>query len=373
MMAGIAASALAPRSVSADAAAVTRREALAAAVLRKDGLASDAARIGILFGTATDSDELQNDPSNAAAIAAECSIIVPSRFLKARYTRAKPDAFDFSKVEPLMAFAANNRLAVRGHTLIWTDLPAWLKSADLTQQQATNELLLEVSEPCRHFRGRMDSWDVVNEPINVWDKQPGGFTNTLWYRLIGPDYIAMAFTAARQADPSAVLVLNENGIEFDTPASEAKRQALLELLGNLKKSKVPVDALGIESHLGDAVKYPFNPAVFDRFLSAVHQLGLKILVSELDFTDKFLPGDVDTRDQAMAQTFGTYLTTVLRHPGVITVTVWGLSDRHTWLATYAARADGMPVRACLLDSNLARKPAYSAVRAAFDAAPQRPA
>jgi hypothetical protein len=89
MVIGVAASALSPGFASADVAAVTRREALAAALLRKDSLAGSAARAGLPIGTSTDSDELQNDPSYAAAVARECSIVVPGRFVKARYTRGK--------------------------------------------------------------------------------------------------------------------------------------------------------------------------------------------------------------------------------------------------------------------------------------------
>jgi endo-1,4-beta-xylanase len=266
-----------------------------------------------------------------------------------------------------MSFAVSHKLAFRGHALVWyATVPEWAKTTLTSPAQARAELLLEVTEPCRHFRGRMDSWDVVNEVVDP--KSPNGLRASFWLQMIGPDYIPLAFTAARQADPSAILVLNENHLEYDIPSNEQKREAVLDLLRALRRDNVPVDALGIEAHLAVSDKFPFNPSVFDGFLSQVHELGLKILITEMDVNDDALPADIPARDSAVAKAYGDFLGVVLRHPGVVTVTVWGLSDRHTWISTFGPRADGVPVRPTLLDSNLARKPAYFAVQTAFNGA-----
>jgi endo-1,4-beta-xylanase len=355
---------------------VNRRAALAAALQRGDSLAAHAARLGILFGTSVTMLALDRDLPYAQAVANECSILVPEYVLKPDFTRAKPEGFTFVAADRVAEFAAAHGMAFRGHTLVWGEtIPAWLPSTITDTGAIRDEMLLEVTEPCRHFRGRVDSWDVVNEVINVPDGQPGGLRKTFWQQKLGPDYIPLALTAARQTDPDAVLVLNEFGIEADGPDYDAKRKALLDLLRSLRRNNVPIDALGLQAHLSDPGKAPINPAVLDRFLGNVSELGLKILVTELDVNDKRMPTDINARDGTVAQVASDFLTTVLRHPGVTSVIAWGLSDKYSWIghSRWFRRDDGMSARATLLDQDFARKPSYGAVRAAFDGATPRPA
>jgi endo-1,4-beta-xylanase len=61
------------------------------------------------------------------------------------------------------------------------------------------------------------------------------------------------------------------------------------------------------------------------------------------------------------------LQQVVRHPAVVGVTTWGVTDRWTWLKDWAPRADGTPVRPLPFDAALQRKPAWGALAAAFDA------
>ena len=94
----------------------------------------------------------------------------------------------------------------------------------------------------------MHSWDVVNEGIQVEDGRADGLKVTPWLIYIGPEYIDLAFHAAHQADPKAMLVYNENWLEAENPAAEQKRQAVLSLLTRLVKRGVPIHGLGIQSH-----------------------------------------------------------------------------------------------------------------------------
>lgn len=364
-LAGVVASTA--RSPVSAAVPVSRRAALAAAARRTGTLAASAARLGILFGTAADAAALDRDPSYAKAVARECSMVVPENALKAYATRATPNGFDFSRAERLITFAAQNGLAARGHALLWYySVPSWVQTALVTRSQATAELLLEVTEPCKHFRGRLDSWDVVNEAVDP--NAPDGLRECFWLNMIGPDYIPLAFLAARQADPHALLVLNEQGIEYDEPQQDRKRRSLLELLRRLRRQHIPIDALGIEAHLQGAPARSFSQPVYDRFLAEVEDLGLAIMITELDVNDATLAADVARRDSAVAAAITAFLQTTLQHGALVTMNVWGLSDRHTWLSGLCTVDGCLPLRPTLLDANLAKKPAYYAVRVAFDEA-----
>jgi endo-1,4-beta-xylanase len=103
-------------------------------------------------------------------------------------------------------------------------------------------------------------------------------------------------------------------------------------------------------------------------------MNLKILITELDVTDKNLPLDVSVRDRLVAATYEDYLDTVLQEPAVIAVLTWGLSDRYTWLnwSNSRQRLDRWPARSLPLDNDFKRKSAWNAIARAFDAAPKRP-
>jgi endo-1,4-beta-xylanase len=155
---------------------------------------------------------------------------------------------------------------------------------------------------------------------------------------------AQAFTFAAQADLSATLVYNEFGIEEDSAAADRKRQSTLQLLRNLKQQGAPIHALGMQSHI--ASNSAINATKLTAFMNAVAELGLKIFITELDVKDQTLPSDVATRDAGVAAQYHSFLTTVLTHPAVNTVIIWGLSDRLTWLSEQAPRNDGLPVVSC---------------------------
>jgi endo-1,4-beta-xylanase len=179
----------------------------------------------------------------------------------------------------------------------------------------------------------------------------------------------MAFHAAAEADPNALLVYNDWGVEFDTSYQDARRKSILKLLERLKSQGVPVDAFGMQSH----VRYDtnFNSKKLQNFLADVADLGLKILVTQMDVSDKNLPKDVNTRDRMIAGVYEDFLSVVLAEPAVIAVITWGLSDKHTWLSWNAPRQDGASVRPLPLDAQLNRKLAWNAIARAFDRAPKR--
>ena len=60
-----------------------------------------------------------------------------------------------------------------------------------------------------HYRGRVDAWDVVNEPLAA----DGSLRRNFWLRELGPGYVADALSWAREANPGARLYVNDFNIE----------------------------------------------------------------------------------------------------------------------------------------------------------------
>jgi endo-1,4-beta-xylanase len=323
---------------------------------------------GITFGSAISAGPLQ-DPSFAGLFARQCRIAVPELALKWAAIRPTPDRFDFSAGDSLYEFSKSHGLLFRGHALVWEQaLPKWF-GYTVTAENANKMMIDHISTVARHYAGKMHSWDVVNEAFQIEDGRPDGLKITPWLRLIGPEYIETAFHAAHEADPQGTLVYNENWLEPEDAGTDRKRNAVLTMLTRLKKNNVPVHALGIQSHL--YANTNTSNAGFRRFLQEVSDLGLGIMITEMDVRDKNAPADIVTRDRLIASQYYKHLSFMLQFPAVKTVITWGLSDRYTWIATHDPRADGMPVRPLPYDAELKPTPAYDAIRKAFEEAGRR--
>jgi endo-1,4-beta-xylanase len=332
-------------------------------------LKARAADKGIIYGTAIRNDYLSQNAQLVKSIVQECQIVVPELAMKwsasDRPLRPHPDSFDFSEADKILNFAETHGMLLRGHTLLWHEsLPSWFKNT-VTADNVKHFLETHIKTVVGRYAGKMHSWDVVNEAINLDDGRDDGWRKTPWLELLGTDYIDYAFRLAHAADPQAMLVYNDFGMNYDTSEDEAKRTAVLKLLKTLKSKGTPIHALGIQGHLsGSATR--FNPTKLREFLREVANLGLKIMITELDVTDKELPSDVKVRDRMVASALEDYLSVVLEEKAVTALLTWGLSDKYTWLSEFEPRQDGIPVRPLLLDENMNRKLAWNALARSFD-------
>jgi endo-1,4-beta-xylanase len=217
------------------------------------------------------------------------------------------------------------------------------------------------------YAGKIQSWDVVNEAIEPGDKRADGLRSSPWLTLLGPEYIDIAFHAAAEADPNALLVWNELHMEFDW--ARANRRLFVQNLKDRINRGVPIQAVGLQSHIWATA--PSYGEDFVSFLQTLTDMGLKIVISEMDVKDSDVVGDAPARDQVVAQKYYEYLSTVLPDTSVVAVLTWGLSDRYTFLSKSYPRKDGAPVRPLPLDADYNATPAWSSIARAFDEAPHR--
>ena len=327
-----------------------------------------AAQKGLLYGCATTQDHLMADPAFARLLAEQCGLLVPENALNWKYVEARQGQFDFHMGDWLASFAKDHQMKFGGGTIVWHEgLPAWFNN--LAPADARKVMLQHVTQTVNHFRGRAFSWAVVNE-AKAFRGSGTELKDTPFSRLVGPDFIVAAFEAASAADPNALLIYNDNHLEYDIPEDEFGRTTLLKLLKQFSANKIPIGALGIQSHLRTG-GVPFNSSQFKDFLSRVSDLGMKIVISELDITEKGPETELVDRDRAIANEISRYLNVVLQEKSVVAVVTWGLSARYTWLSNYARRSDGQPVRPLPYDSDLHPTQAWQALAAAFEHAPQR--
>ena len=285
-------------------------------------------------------------------------------------TRPSLDTFDFTSADYFAEFAIKNKMQLRGHPLVWHEaLPPWFERT-LNSQNAEQILTNHLQTIVKRYAGKMYSWDVLNEAIEINDRRSDHLRQTPWLKFLGADYIDQIFRIVASIDPQAKLIYNEYGLEYDTPEDEAKRGAVLNLLRKLKSQGTPIYALGIQAHLSGEQDIS-NLSKFSIFLREVASLGFKIVISEMDVADNHLPLDLIKRDRIIAGIYEDFLSVALAEKAVTSVTTWGLSDRYTWLADFKPRRDRAAVRPLPFDRDSKPKSARNALARAFDRAPVR--
>jgi endo-1,4-beta-xylanase len=280
---------------------------------------------GAQIGIATDKSSLQ-DASLARLVVQNFDLITVSG-LKWDKVHPGPDTYDFSEADWNMRFAEENGLKVHGHNLCWNSpaaYPVWFKSG-LNRDNAKQFLTSHIMTVMKRYAGRIDSWDVVNEPTVPWSQRPGGLYPGVWLDFLGPTYIETAFHAAKAADPKPLRILNVYDVEQATPDQGSNRTATLELLKQLVARGVPVQAVGIESHL-DASQ-PLGDASFRTFLDDIRALKLQVLITELDVKENRAVGDSRVWDATAAQYYEQYITEVRAAANPRFVIFWSLEDR----------------------------------------------
>ena len=343
------------------------------AVVGESPLKERAAAKGLIYGSSASMRNLPTDAEFTASFVKECGMVVPGFEFRWYVLRPSPDNFNFKHSDWMVEWAKTHNMLLRGHTLVWNQsMPKWFQSK-VNRQNAEQVMVDHITKVVGQYAGQIHSWDVVNEAVNPKSGRSDSLLNSFWLQLLGPDYIELAFRAAAEADPEALLVYNDAWMNTDTKHGETVRFNVLKLLERLKSKGTPIHALGMQAHIWGKDKKPLNPKKIRAFLREVADLGLKIMVTELDVLDRHLPKDIEVRDRIVAQAYEDYLSAVLDEPAVIAVITWGLSDRYTWRSKpkFGARTDGATVRPLPLDDQMNRKLAWNAMARAFDNAPKR--
>src|SRR5262249_1090724 len=192
-----------------------------------------------------------------------------------------------------------------------------------------------------------------NEPVDP--AKAAGYRRSPWFNIIGPQYIEIALQAARAANPTAKLYIND----FDT-TNPAHRDPLLAIVRDLKSRGVPLDGFGHQMH--NNIQYPPVQTVFDA-INLFDTTGVEQSITEMDVSIySFTPPTIFPSMPAIpaslsAQVGYSYLGYVQAlkqlHGKLASVTIWGTSDDKSWL-TRSTKVDA-PL---LFDTSFKKKPAY---------------
>nr|WP_302561677.1 MULTISPECIES: endo-1,4-beta-xylanase [Paraprevotella] len=307
-----------------------------------------------LIGTALNTRQVvSRDKALQALIKDNFSAVVAENCMKAEVLQPQEGVFNFKDGDRLCDLAEKNGQVVTGHCLIWhSQAPRWFFT-DKDGKTVSREVLVQrmkdhIYKVVRHYKGRVKGWDVVNEAI----EGNGDFRKSRFYKIIGPDFIRLAFQFAHEADPEAELYYNDYGMD-----SPGKREGVVRLIKDLKAHGCRIDAVGMQSHVGFNTPLDEYEKSMDAFIAA----GVKVMVTELDLSvlpwpkgnygaavetnfeyqkkiDPYKDGLPKAKAKEADDFYIKLFDIYLRHSKDLTrVTFWGVTDGDSW-------KNGFPVR-----------------------------
>lgn len=310
------------------------------------------------IGSAVSFEPLLFDADYRKIAIGEFNMWTPENGLKPQFIHPEPEMYVWKDVDTFVDIAGENDVLIHGHSLVYhKSNPTWMNEASKGERK---DIMVEhIKNIVAHFKGRVAQWDVVNEPLSStkesYADERQGLESTIWYEAMGEQYIDLAFHTAHNADPSALLYLNDFGLERDGE----RWDALLGLVKRLKQRGVPIDGVGFESHIYSDGDYS-NQAVLKKHMDELARLGLKVRISEIDVSG-------DDPKQQIAQ-YVLALDVCLRSLNCTGYSTWGVSDRYG----STTRSDLYPLEfgtSLIWDAELKPKPVYAALQKRLRALP----
>ena len=250
---------------------------------------------------------------------------------------------DTRRLQATARWFADRDVAVKGHPLCWhTETAPWL--SNLTNDEIAAAQVARIRREVEGFRGLIDAWDVINEVVimPVFDRNENGITR-LARDLGRVGIVRLAFDAARAANPTATLLINDFNVSADYE----------RLIEECLDAGVTIDAIGIQSHMHQG--YWGEERTLE-LLERYARFGLPLHWTESTLVsgDLMPPEIVDLNDfqvdewpstaegeARQADEVERHYRTLVGHPAVAAITWWGLPDGG-WLKAPSGlvRADG---------------------------------
>ena len=305
---------------------------------------------GLHIGAAVRVAAFRDDPAYREILAREFNMLTPENAMKFGPLRPSRDEFAFENADEIVGFAQEHDMAVRGHALVWHNmLPDWLKQTTPNYDDWIDILRGHIHTVTKHYRGKVEAWDVLNEAIGDDCKM----RDTPFLRAFGPDYVTMAFHWAHEGDPGAKLFYND----YSADAWGSKAKAVYRLVSGLVKRGVPIHGVGLQMHL--CLRDPPKRRRVAKNIRGLNALGLEVHITEMDIRVKEPCTEDDLRQQA--RVYRDILEVCLAADNCKALVTWGVTDRYSWVPDFFP-GTGAPL---LFDSSGRPKPAYHAMRDAL--------
>jgi len=301
-----------------------------------------------LMGVALNARQISGQEPKAIDLATRhFNSVVAENCMKMERIHPEEDAYYWDDADAFVEFGEANDMHIVGHTLVWHSQTAPWIFVDENGDDVSREVLIErmkshIQTIVTRYKGRVDGWDVVNEAI----EGDGSWRDSKWYKIIGPEFVELAFKFAHEADPEAELYYNDYGV-----SGRAKCDGIYNMVSDLMEKGIKIDGIGLQGHVNiDAPEV----SEMEESVEKLSSLGLDLMITELDMTVLPWPSEEVTADisldyelskeydpyseslpdsvfREMMDRYTAYFEMFLRHhENISRVTFWGVHDGVSW-------------------------------------------
>ncbi len=295
----------------------------------------------------------RNDKEMLDLIVREFSTITTENALKWEPVHPSKNRWNFDIPDKFVEFGQKNNMHIQGHVLVWHSQVPKNLFVDESGKQVSKSVLLKrlenhISILVDRYKGKIHSWDVVNESITPED----GYRKSKWLEIIGPEFMERTFHLAHEADPDCHLIYNDYNM-----TDKRRRDFVVELVKKYQKKGVPIHGIGMQGHYN--LDSP-NTKAIEASIEAFAATGMRVHFTELDvdvlpydwgrtsevstnieyaeslnpYTDG-LPKDIQDK---FTRRYEELFELFLKHRDKIDrVTFWGTTDDKSWKNNFPMR------------------------------------
>ncbi|KAK4246903.1 endo-1,4-beta-xylanase B [Corynascus novoguineensis] len=296
----------------------------------KTGLHALAKRAGLkYFGSATDSPGQRERAGYEDSYAqydeimwksGEFGLTTPTNGQKWLFVEPERGVFNFTEGDIVTDLAQKHGLTQRCHALVWhSQLAPWVEETEWTPEELRQVIVDHITEVAGYYKGKCYAWDVVNEALN----EDGTYRESVFYNVLGEEYIKLAFETAAKVDPHAKLYYNDYNLE----SPSAKTKGAQRIVKMLKDAGIRIDGVGLQAHL-IAESHP----TLDEHIAAIKgftKLGVEVALTELDIRLQTPANATNLAQQKEA--YKNVVGACVQVCGCIGVEVWDFYDPFSWV------------------------------------------
>ncbi|KAK7427387.1 hypothetical protein QQZ08_006156 [Neonectria magnoliae] len=247
------------------------------------------------------------------------------------FTEPEKGHFNFTEGEIVSSIAQENGQYLRCHALVWhSQLALWVETTDWTPKSLTKAIQKHIRKVAGHWRGRCYAWDVVNEALN----EDGTYRESVFYKVLGEEYIKLAFREAAKADPHAKLYYNDYNLE----SPSAKSEGAIRIVKMLQRERIKVHGIGMQAHLV-AHRAPSLDSQI-AVMKSYAKTGVEVALTELDVRIELPVNRTNLAWQKKA--YSNSVGACAQVPACVGITIWDFYDPFSWVP-YVFEGEGAAV------------------------------
>ncbi|MCM3652928.1 endo-1,4-beta-xylanase [Metabacillus litoralis] len=301
-----------------------------------------------LIGASVSASPFLTDEKYKTTLKQEFNLLTIENELKFSKVHPQRETYNFLIPDIIVDFAEENKMKVRGHTLVWYHSnPDWLTNQTYSREEMISILKGHIQTVVGHYKGKIYAWDIVNEAFN----EDGTLRENIWLKTIGPEYIELSFEWAHEADPNALLYYND----FNNERMNKKSDAIYKMVKNFKKRGIPIDGVGFQMH--SSITYEKNYDQLKENFKRFEEINVDVQITEMDVKVQHSKDSYNERLNQQAKMYADTLDVCLSADNCSAFVTWGISDRYSWIPDYTGNED-FPL---LFDEDYQPKPSYDEI------------